>query len=303
MRAFINTASFEAQASNVQHGGRLLVTMMEAVEELLTIGVSQQSLYRDDLIHNCTVVPGLSFNQLTTAQYKQIKQDEEAAIQEQVARGAAPTPPATASRFSKFLRYLTDSPLASEAFAEAQFTCEHAGDDVSYRAAGYTAHFSQQVFEGTRSTAVTVSLSEHPRYRDEELNVLYQNDSTLEERWIWNIAHPDQIIAARRWYDHNAKHPPDADIRDFVSAMDLPPAEAQRVLDQAVALEGERRVFARYNGFIYIFPCHYQRNPQHPTGKSLYHGFRVANPRTMRSRMVDVCNQLVRHVGWKELRP
>jgi hypothetical protein len=84
--------------------------------------------------------------------------------------------------------------------------------------------------------------------------------------------------------------------------MDLNPEEAQFVLDHAVALEGESRVFARYKGAIYIFPCHQERQ-ERGDSQALHHGYKVRNFPQMRSRLVDACNRLCKLPGWEMLRP
>ncbi len=87
-------------------------------------------------------------------------------------------------------------------------------------------------------------------------------------------------------------------MQGYVSAMDLKPDEAQQVLDRAVEIPGESRLFARYKGFIYAFHFHEQRG-----NRRIYHGYRVDNPSQLRTRMAYICDLLYKELRWEELAP
>jgi len=303
MLVFINAASFDKQGTSVHHAAQLLRTTMEALERLQQIGNRQPEVYRDAELHGRDMADGVKVKQAFAALRSQIKEQEEQALMRGAPAAEVDLLAKDANRFTKLLTTITDSPLAPDIFDVEQFESEYQGENVSFQAAGYAAHFTFRMCEGVANSAVILSLSEHPRYREPALTVLYIREDQLEERSVWNVAHPHHIRIRRLQYDHNQKHPLSADIKDFVSVMDLKPEEAQFVLDHAVALEGERRVFAHYNGAIYIFPRHLERREQHPDSQALHHGYKVADPRLMRSRLIDESNQLCKLPGWEMLRP
>ena len=303
MLVFINADSFNNQGTSAHHAASLLRTTMEAVERLQMIGDRKPQMYRDRELRDCRLAKDVRVKDAFAALKAQIKEQEQQALISKAPLRSPGELAKDADRFSKLLSAMTDAPLASEVFVAEQFESKYGDEDVSYKAPGYAAHFTRLTCEGVANTAVVVSLSEHPQYREPQITVLYGAQEQWKKRAVWNVAQPYHVHARRLRYDHNSKHPPAAEIKDFVSSMDLKSDEAQYVLDHAVALEGERPVFARYQGQIYIFPRHVDRHEQHPDSQALHHGYKVADPRQMRSRMVDVCNRLFEALQWPELKP
>ncbi|GAB4424762.1 MAG: hypothetical protein OHK0015_03930 [Chloroflexi bacterium OHK40] len=294
---FINAASLNGQARDFHQAGQLLTTMMETYEHLVGICAGRHSLYRDEPVEAKQLIDGKTFREVVNFRYKQIEDEQARRATEQ---GDATT---ERDRFRRFVNQIARWPFAGDVFAAEQFECLLGDEDVRYRAIGYTAHFTCTIYEGTAGTAVLLSMSDCRGYDATHINVDYASGHTVETRRVWNVFTPQHITSRRRWYDHNYKHPPEGDLTDFVAAMDLNADKAQFVLDSAVELEGERRVFARYQQRIYIFPCHVQRNDDQPGSRSLYHGFLVGDPRKMRSRMGDICAKLFKHFQWEELAP
>lgn len=293
---FINAASLNSQARDFHHAGQLLATMMESYNQLIAM-CGDYSLYRDEPIEAKQLLKDKSFREVVNFRYKQIE-DEQA--QQAITQGDIGI---ERDRFRNFLKKIAQWPFAADVFNTEQFECVLNSEDVSFCAIGYTSHFTRTFFEGTAGTAVLLSMNECREYSEVYIHVIYANTSIVEERYVWNVCTPQHVISRRRWYQDNVKHPPTGDIADFVSIMDLNSEEAQSVLDSAVELEGERRVFARYKQRIYIFPCHVQRNDDNPESRALYHGFLVGDTRKMRSSMGDVCAKLYKYFRWKELAP
>ncbi len=296
MRVFFNSASFVGQATSPHYGGELLMDMMRAVELLVELGASDKSMYRDDSVSGKQIVAGSTFKAIVDFRYRQIKEEEEARVRVLEASGASADLVVEYERFSRFIGYLSKSPYAGEEFAEHEFECLLDRDDVRYTAIGYTAHFTEQIFEGTGGTAVMVSLDGCERFAMPSIEVLYARGKEPETRSVWNVATGQAVEQVKRTYEPYGKHDrsvPTIGVRD--SEMDLDRNEAQYVLHRAVKLPGEDRLFARHEGRIYIFPCHHQDE-----SRRLYHGFRI-EPADLRSRDGEIYSQLRKHFGWKEL--
>jgi hypothetical protein len=305
MHIFLNSRSFEGQAPTLHAAGQLLDVMMRTIEHLDAIErprgdrlVTERppaqrddlhAYYRDGSFFDVRVTPAATFPQVKDYRLKQLNDE---ALEQNLY-----------SRFIGFLNCLTRSPLAVEMFPELDLPWQRVdtNDHVAGTALGYAAHFTASPCEATGGGAVVVSADGSPSFA--ATDILIALDDASDQRLVWNVVQPHHVITRRRWYDHNQKHPPDGDIRDFVAAMDLSSEEAQVALDRAVQLEGERRVFARYKQRIYIFPRHIQRNDEQPESRSLYHGFRVGDPRKMRSSMGDICSKLYKYFRWEELEP
>ena len=107
---------------------------------------------------------------------------------------------------------------------------------------------------------------------------------------LTNVVETSDVEANRRIYEASKKHqimPRDAG-GVVHSAMDLSPEDAQRVLDRAEALYGEKRLFARHEQRLYVFF-------EHRTLR--FHGYRVDDPDEYQSRDVEIYNHL-RRLGW-----
>lgn len=296
MRLFFNSASFIGQAANLHLGGALLTNMMHAVEYLVEIGASDRSMYRDDSVANRRVVDGKTFKEAVDFRYRQIKDQEAAKVQALETSGAHADLTVEYERFSRFISYLSQSPYASEVFAKHEFECMLDQEDMRYNAIGYTAHFSEPIFEGTGATAVAVSLEGCERFAMPSIEVMYARGDRTEPRSIWNVTTGQAVTRAMRTYQPHGKHDrsiPTIGVRD--AEIDLDPEEAQRVLHRAVQLPGENRLFARHKGRLYIFPLHYQDEDKH-----LYHGFRI-EPDNLRARDAVIYSQLRKHFAWDEL--
>lgn len=298
MLVFFNAASFDNQGTSLHQSGQLLRGMMEAVEQLIAIGAEPSAIYRDGEVRDRQIAPGHTVKQATNALRQQIKREEEAQLQQQAAEGLPDLPP-LALRFSQFLSYLTQSPLASEQFADQQFDCLLGDRDVSFEAVGYAAHFTRDVFEGTGSAATAVSLEGCPPFDAEQLTVTYMQEVLEEPRIVWNVCTSAQVAAVARTFEHNSKHDVAHTLSDGteIAAMDVRGPAAQQLLNRAVRLPlpNEDRLFALHKGRVYVFPCH---RPE----ERLYHGYPV-EPTELRRRMADVCSALYRFFNWEELRP
>ena len=129
----------------------------------------------------------------------------------------------------------------------------------------------------------------------ESVTVRYCQDDNSEEHdvIITHFIEQSDIYQVRRVYEASAKHQSGASQNSgvYVSPMDLDQREAQKALDHAVSLPGEKRVFAFYNWKIYVFFEHTERH---------YHGYLVQNPHEYQSRDAKVYNQLLK-LGWIDL--
>jgi len=298
MLVFLNAASFDNQGTSVYQSGQLLLRMMAAVERLFGIGAEASAIYRDSELRDRAIMEGRTFKHVLVALQQQIRRDEAEQLRRQAAAKEQLDLPATVLRFSQFLSYLTQSPLANEEFDKQQFGCLYGNRDVSYEAIGYVAHFTRAVFEGTGSPAVVVSLTECPPFAATWLDVVYMQGKREEPRIVWNVTTADDVVAVARSFEHNPKHDR-ATVIDGVriAEMDLRGVEAQRLLNQAVQLPAphDRRLYARHNGWIYVFPCHENE-------RRAYHGYPIT-PAELRQRMSEICSALYRHLQWEELRP
>lgn len=298
IRVFFNSQSCDSQASSRHAAGALLQQMMETVEHLDAIERSLETpiftrrdyQLRDNLHVYCRDEPFES-RKLT---HKDTFQD----IVKYWLNHLRESPDSTRDRFRKFVRNLTSSPLASEVFPDADTQWQRIDNnkDISWTALGYAAHFTSLICEATGGGAAVVSVGGIDEY--DTMAIKVQHACSQEQRLVWNVSHPDHIIAQRRWYEANPKHPPESTMQGYVSAMNLKDEEAQQVLDRAVEIPGESRLFARYKGFIYAFHFHEQQG-----NKRIYHGYRVDDPGQLRTRMADICNRLYKELRWEELKP
>lgn len=298
IRVFFNSQSCNSQAPSQHDAGNLLQQMMETVEHLDAIERSDHDsiltnrdphvrdnlheYYRDGHFESQLLTETHTFKNIVEYWLHYLRK----------------SPDPTRDRFLKFVRNLTSSPLAREVFPDTatQWKRIDNNEDISRTALGYAAHCTSLICEATGGGAAVVSISGSKKY--DMMAIEVQSLHTNERRLVWNVAHPDHVIAQRRWYEAHRKHPPDPTLQGYVSAMDLSDEEAQQVLDRAVEIKGERRLFARYRGFIYIFSFH-----DHRGNKRMYHGYRVDDPRQIRTRMVDICNRLYKDLQWEELAP
>lgn len=297
MLVFFNGASFDNQEGNIHDSGSLLLVMMEAVEKLITIGARPTTIYRDSEIRDRTFVKGSTFRQVTDVLRRKVKvEDEERALQQTMVPAEQADLQVVSIRLSQFISYLTQSPLASDKFGEHVFDCLYGDRDVSHEATGYTAHFTQDFFEGTGSTAVAISLQGSPLFAPGWLNILYMQSNLEETRAVWNVTNAADVASVARTFEHHDKHTK-ATVVDGVTiaAMDLCGMDAQDLLNKAVKLSGEDRLFARHKGRIYVFPATRKED-------RLYHGYPV-EPLEVRQRMTDIASALYRHFKWEELKP
>jgi hypothetical protein len=127
------------------------------------------------------------------------------------------------------------------------------------------------------------------------VTVRYCRDDNSAEHDIIIIHFIEQfdIYQVHRVYEASDKHKPLASQNSgvYVSPMDLDEREAQKALDRAVSLPGEKRIFAFYNWKIYVFFEHTERH---------YHGYLVQNAHEYQSRDAKVYNQLLK-LGWIDL--
>ena len=127
------------------------------------------------------------------------------------------------------------------------------------------------------------------------VTVRYCQDDNSEEHddVITHFIEQPDIYQVCRVYEASAKHQPVASQNSgvYVSPMDLDQREAQKALDHAVSLPGEKRVFALYNWKIYVFFEHTERH---------YHGYLVQNPHEYQSRDAKIYSQLLK-LGWLDL--
>ncbi len=299
MLVFFNAASFDNQGTSIHQSGELLLTMMRAVESLLSIGATPDRIYRDSEVRDRPLTPDASFKQVLAALQKRIKNEEAEYLQGKGGKGALSEAVVSSDDFTRFLHFLTEWPLASEQFRDESFICLYGERDVSYEATGYAAHFTQQIFEGTGSTAAVVSLKGCAAFADVWLRVTYIGDRKEEQRAVWNVTTADDVQAVRRIFEHNPKHDVARVVEGGISvaAMDLRGEEAQRLLNKAVQLPPphDSRLYARHNGRIYVFPCH-------DANRRAYHGYPVT-PAELRSRAGVVCSALYRSLRWQELKP
>lgn len=101
------------------------------------------------------------------------------------------------------------------------------------------------------------------------------------------------FLQIQRVYDvdrQNAKHKPKAMHNGGVeiSGMDLNREKAQEALNQAIEMADEDRLFAWYEGALYVF---FEHTPLH------YHGYRVDNPYEYQHRDANIFNGLCL-IGW-----
>jgi hypothetical protein len=284
------------RGTNIYQSGELLLTMLATVEHLINIGVTSREFYRDSEIKNRILLEGVRFKDIVESLRKRIKDEEQEHIRRQAAAKEQLDIPLTALRFSQFLNYLTQSPLASETFRDQVFDCVYEERDVSLEATGYAAHFTQRMFEGTGGTAAVVSLDNHPMFNRQWLSVLYSCGEQTEDRDVWNVVRSEHVRDVYRTFEHNPKHTKATVVDGMtVAAMDLCGTDAQNLLNQAASLPGEDRVFARHQRRIYVFPCHRKET-------RTYHGYPV-EPAELRQRMSDIASALYRHFKWEELKP
>lgn len=297
MDVFFNGASFAQQATSLHHAGELLKRMMLAVEALVEIGADEQRMYRDEQVQDRLLTPEHSFKAAFDFRYKQIVAEQQA----QAVAGATGVRTRLAperDRFRRLLARLTQSPFAADVFDAPGYVVDYEDIDVTYAALGYAAHRTKAVFEGTGSTAVVVSLDECSAYNAAWLAVSYLVDGSdaIEQRAVWNVRTPDCVGRERRLYQKNSKHDvPSHWAGVEISPMHLDDRGAQRVLDRAVKLPNEPRLFARHEGRMYVFPCHL-----HNEHGQWYHGFSV-RPASLRQADSPIYNQLQKLLGWPEL--
>lgn len=287
---FINAASLVGQAQDLHQAGQLLNTMMETYDDLKKICVQGHSLYRDEPLENKQIVEGNTFRNVVDFRRKQI--DE---AQEQQAAAVGDVTPER-ERFGRFTRDIARCPIAVQEFGHQKFECLLESEEVQYKAIGYTAHFTSTLFEGTAGTAAMLSMHGCATYSSARIEVLYASDTDFGLRQVWNLTQRQDVADVRRNYAHNPKHSRATVVDEMiVSEMDLCGEDAQRLLHRATTLEGERRLFARHNGRVYIFPCHDEARRE-------YHGFPV-EPAEMKRRMRSICDRLYKCFGWEEFKP
>ncbi|WP_157042694.1 hypothetical protein [Roseiflexus castenholzii] len=238
IRVFFNSQSCNSQAPSQHDAGILLNQMMETVEQLDAIERSDHDsiltnrdphvrdnlhgYYRDGPFESQRLTATHTFKDIVRYWLNHLRNSPDLAL----------------DRFRKFTLHLTSLPLASEVFSSVNTQWQRVdnNEDISWTALGYAAHFTSLVCEATGGGAAVVSISGIAKYDTMAIEV--QRLHTDERRLVWNVAHPDHVIAQRRWYEAHRKHLPDPTLQGYVSAMDLSDEEAQQVLDRAVEIKG-----------------------------------------------------------------
>jgi hypothetical protein len=276
MKLFINGQSFVGQGATPYSAGDLVLTLMDAILALLPLTRGEGNVYRDDVLHYKELAPGLTLGDWIKGY--------------SIARAGKDR-----AKLTLFLRCITQSPIAAEKFAMESFECYRNGEDVTYSAVGYAAHFTRPYFEGTYASAAVASLSQCREFEGPAIDVSYSGSSGQgQTRSVWNVLSPANVAQVRRIYEPNVKHDEfSASIGVQGTPMDLQSEDAQIVLDSAVQLPGERKLLGRYRGRIYVFHVHRPELRQ-------YHGFPVTSDE-LRRRMPDVYQQVRKHFGWEEL--
>lgn len=180
---------------------------------------------------------------------------------------------------------LTKGPFTEELFNDEGHCCERQQDRYAVSLTG------SSIAAAAARNGWVVSLRDCVEYQRGTLVVTFR--SAQGEKDVKELPHfvePSDLGQIKRVYEHNTKHKTNATENSGVeiSSMDLEADIAQQVLDRAVDISGEKRLFARHLGHLYVFFEHTSRH---------YHGYRVGGPSEYQSRDAKIFNALER-LGW-----
>ena len=136
-----------------------------------------------------------------------------------------------------------------------------------------------------------LSIRDCPDFPRGPIEVTYSEQAeNLRPCHLEHFVVPDDATAIRRVYEPSDKHKLTTSQTGGVriAPMDLKPDEAQRALDWARAIPGEKRAFALHDHKLYVFFAHTTLR---------YHGYLVEDPLEYQSRDADIYNQLLAW-GW-----